>query len=175
MRLGIHRRPLPCLLLALAVLAGPAWADDAREAKELLRAGKTADAMLKVEQALARQPADLQLRFLKGVVLAEQKKTSEAITQFTRLIQDHPSLPEPYNNLAVLYADLGQYDKARIALEMAVRAQPNYAAAHENLGDVYAKLASEAYARALQIDADNRALPPKLTLIRELFATPPAR
>lgn len=175
MLFGSLGRRLPWLLLPLATLAGPASADDARDVRELLRVGKTADAMLKVEQALARQPADPQLRFLKGVVLTEQKKTSEAIAQFTRLIQDHPSLPEPYNNLAVLYSELGQYDKARVALEMAVRNNPRYAAAYENLGDVHAKLASEAYAKALQIDAGNRAVPLKLALIRELFAPQPQR
>nr|WP_297350885.1 tetratricopeptide repeat protein [uncultured Caldimonas sp.] len=175
MHLGsLMRRGLPCLVLACAAHL-PARADDAREVHALLQAGKTAEAMLKVEQALTRQPNSVQLRFLKGVVLTEQKKTPEAVAQFSQLIQDHPTLPEPYNNLAVLYSELGQYDKARIALEMAVRANPGYAAAYENLGDVYAKLAGEAYSKALQSDASNKALPPKLALIRELLAAPPAR
>ena len=75
---------------------------------------------------------------------------------FTRLTEDFPELPEPYNNLAALYAQRKEYDKARTALEMAVRANPDYALAHENLGDVYAKLAARAYERAHQIDAANR-------------------
>jgi len=172
---GSLRRRLPGLVLALSALCTPARADQAAEARTLLQAGRTADAMRSIEQALARQPGDLQLRFLRGVVLAEQKKTPEAITQFMQLIQDHPALPEPYNNLAMLYSGLGQYDKARIALETAVRHRPDYAAAYENLGDVYARLAGDAYARALQIEAGNRSVPPKLALISELFAAGPAR
>jgi ketosteroid isomerase-like protein len=78
-------------------------------------------------------------------------------------------LPEPYNNLAVLYAGQNQFDKARTALEMAIRTNPSYTTAHENLGDVYAKLASQAYGKALQLDASNTAVPPKLAVIRELF------
>jgi ketosteroid isomerase-like protein len=69
-----------------------------------------------------------------------------------------------------LYAGQSQFDKARTALEMAIRTNPSYATAHENLGDVYAKLASQAYNKALQLDASNAGVPPKLALIRELFS-----
>lgn len=70
----------------------------------------------------------------------------------------------------MLYAGQSQFDKARAALEMAIRTNPSYATAHENLGDVYAKLASQAYSKALQLDAGNAAVAPKLSLIRNLFA-----
>jgi ketosteroid isomerase-like protein len=53
---------------------------------------------------------------------------------------------------------------------MAIRTNPSYATAHENLGDVYAKLASQAYNKALQLDNSNTAVAPKLALIRELFS-----
>jgi tetratricopeptide (TPR) repeat protein len=46
---------------------------------------------------------------------------------FSKLTEDYPELPEPYNNLAVLYAQQKQYDKARTALEMAIRIHPGYA------------------------------------------------
>ena len=81
---------------------------------------------------------------------------------------DYPDLPEPYNNLAVIYASQGQYDKARGALEQSIRTHPSYATAYENLGDVYAKLASQAYDKALQIDSTNPAAKNKLALVREL-------
>jgi Tfp pilus assembly protein PilF len=110
------------------------------------------------------------MRFLRGVILTEQGKTDDAITVFTRLTEDYPELPEPYNNLAVLYASQSQFDKARASLEMAIRTNPSYSTAHENLGDVYAKLASQAYGRALQLDPANTAVQPKLALIREVFA-----
>jgi tetratricopeptide (TPR) repeat protein len=110
------------------------------------------------------------MRFLKGVIQRDSGKATDAIATFTRLTEDFPELPEPYNNLAVLYAGQSQFDKARTALEMAIRTNPSYATAHENLGDVYAKLASQAYNKALQLDASNSGVPPKLALIRELFS-----
>ena len=76
----------------------------------------------------------------------------------------------PYTNLAVLDAAQSQFDKARAALEMAIRTNPSYATAHENLGDVYAKLASQAYSKALQLDTNNTGVPPKLSLIRNVFS-----
>jgi ketosteroid isomerase-like protein len=82
-----------------------------------------------------------------------------------------PNLPEPYNNLAVLYADQGQFDKARKALETAIKTHPSYATAHENLGDIYARMASEAYDKALQLDTGNTRAQGKLSLIKDLFGT----
>lgn len=164
------RRLASCAALLSALAAGAAWADDAADVGQLMRAGKTAEAMARVDQALAAKPRDPQMRFLKGVLLTETGKPSEAINVFVKLTEDYPELPEPYNNLAVLYAAQNQYDKARAALEMAIRTNPSYATAHENLGDVYARLASQAYSKALQLDASNTAVQPKLALIRELFA-----
>jgi tetratricopeptide (TPR) repeat protein len=157
------------LLSAGLLFSGLAFADYA-EVNRLMRAGQYAEATAKADQFLAGKPKDPQMRFLKGVILTEQGKPQDAITQFTKLIEDYPELPEPYNNLAVLQAGQGQFDKARAALEMAIRTNPSYATAHENLGDVYAKLASQAYSKALQLDGSNTGIQPKLGLIRDLFA-----
>jgi tetratricopeptide (TPR) repeat protein len=156
-------------LLLGALWAPLAHADDYSEVNRLVRAGQTAEAMNKADQFLAGKPRDPQMRFLKGVILTETGKTSEAVATFVKLTEEFPELPEPYNNLAVLYASQNQFDKARQALEMAIRTNPSYATAHENLGDVYAKLASQAYSKALQLDGNNTGVPPKLALIRNLF------
>src|SRR5574343_2048806 len=127
--------------------------------------------MEKVDAYLSSRPKDAQGRFLKGLIFTEMNKPAEAIAVFTKLSEDYPELPEPYNNLAVLYAQQKQYDKARTALEMAIRNHPYYAIAYENLGDVYAKLASQAYDKALQLDCSNSATQNKLALIRDLIST----
>ena len=150
---------------------GSAHADEYSDVTQLVRSGKLAEAMTKADQYLTAKPKDPQMRFLKGVIQRDSGKTPEAIGTFTRLTEDYPELPEPYNNLAVLYAGQSQFDKARTALEMAITTNPSYATAHENLGDVYAKLASQAYNKALQLDNSNTAVAPKLALIRELFST----
>jgi tetratricopeptide (TPR) repeat protein len=172
MRLPTRFAPkmIAATLLSVGLLfSGSAFADYA-EVNRLMRAGNYAEATTKADQFLAGKPKDPQMRFLKGVILTEQGKPQDAITVFTKLIEDYPELPEPYNNLAVLQAGQGQFDKARAALEMAIRTNPSYATAHENLGDVYAKLASQAYSKALQLDGGNTGIQPKLGLIRDLFA-----
>lgn len=156
-----------------ATLASPlamAQADEYADVNRLVRSGQLNEALAKADQYLATKPRDPQMRFLKGVIQTEGGKPTEAIATFSKLTEDFPELPEPYNNLAVLYAGQSQFDKARAALEMAIRTNPSYATAHENLGDVYAKLASQAYSKALQLDAGNAAVAPKLSLIRNLFA-----
>ncbi|MDT8991424.1 tetratricopeptide repeat protein [Curvibacter sp. APW13] len=158
------------LVSVLAVcFATTAFADDYADVMQLMRQGKHAEALSKADQYLSGKPKDAQMRFLKGVIQRDAGKSADAIATFTKLTEDYPELPEPYNNLAVLYASQSQFDKARAALEMAIRTNPSYATAHENLGDVYAKLASQAYNKALQLDSANTAVAPKLALIRELF------
>ena len=155
---------------AIVLLASHAYADEYADVNVLIRAGKLAEAMAKADQYISGKPRDPQMRFIKGVIQTEAGKPADAIATFTQITQDYPELPEPYNNLAVLYASQSQFDKARAALEMAIRTNPSYATAHENLGDVYAKLASQAYSKALQLDSNNTGVQPKLALIRNLFA-----
>ena len=166
-------RTLPRLLRLLALTAwlgaGMAHASDYVEISQLLKTGKAAEALGKADQRLTAAPRDPQLRFLRGVAQTDIGQTDAAIATFTQLIQEYPELPEPYNNLAVIYASQNQLDKARTALEMAVRNNPSYAAAHENLGDIHARLAYQAYAKAQQLEASNPAVKSKLTQLRTLF------
>ena len=150
---GSLRRLLGLFVLACAWVTPLAHADEYSDVNQLLRSGKYTEALSKADQYLASKPRDPQMRFLKGVVQTEAGKPVDAIATFVKLTEDYPELPEPFNNLAVLYASQGQYDKARAALEMAIRTNPSYATAQENLGDIYAKMASQAYAKALQLDS----------------------
>jgi len=156
-----------CMLLIIH----PAIADEFADVTRLMRAGQTAEALIRIDAFLQKNPRDMQMRFVKGVALTEQGKTADAIAVFTKLTEDFPDLPEPYNNLAVLFAASGQYEKARTALDMAIRTNPSYATAYENLGDVHAKLASQAYDKALQLDSTNSNAKSKLTLLRTVAVT----
>ncbi len=160
-----------CAVL-FAVSAG-AQTDELQDVSQMLKQGQFDQALTRVNSYLSTRPKDARGRFLKGLILAEQSKPNDAIKVFTDLTQDFPDLPGPYNNLAVLYASQGQYDKARIALEQAIRTHPSYATAHENLGDIYAKMASQAYDKALQLDKGNATAQTKLNLIRDLFPSDP--
>lgn len=155
--------------LLSAMLPTISFADDASDASKLYKAGQLNEALKKIDGVLSVRPKDAQMRFLKGIILTEQNKSNDAIVIFTKLTDDYPELPEPYNNLAVLYASNGQYLKASTALEMAIRTNPTYGTAHENLGDVYAKLASQSYDKALQLDSGNSTAKLKLNLVKNLI------
>ena len=157
--------------LGAATFAIAAPADDLREAQKLYSQGKLQPALEKVDVFLKAMPRDPQGRFLRALVLTEQKRVPEAIQVFTGLTEDFPELPEPYNNLAVLYASQGNFDKAKSALELAIHTHPSYATAHENLGDIYAQLASRAYDRALQLDKSNTTAQLKLSMVKDLFSS----
>ncbi len=155
------------MALTLAACGAPAFADEYSDVAQMMRSGKTTEAMARIDQHLASKPRDPQMRFFKGLIQREGGKLDAAIATFSALAQEFPELPEPHNNLAVLFAAQNDFEKARAALETAIRANPNYAVAHENLGDVYARLASQSYNKALQLDGSNTTVPPKLAIIRE--------
>ncbi|HEX8961520.1 MAG TPA: tetratricopeptide repeat protein [Rhodocyclaceae bacterium] len=164
-------RTLGFAVCAAAVLSLPAYAaDPLQDVSKLMKQGQQAQALEQVDKYLSGKPKDAQGRFLKGVILTEMNKLPEATAVFQKLTEDYPELPEPYNNLAVIYAQQKQYEKAKQALEMAIRTHPSYATAHENLGDIYARLATQAYDKALQIDSSNASAQIKLATIKELMS-----
>ncbi len=161
------------LLITTSVMAqtppsGTTQVSDYQEATALFRQGQLDRAMERVNAWLKARPKDARGRFLRGMILTQQKKTDEAVRTYIDLTQDFPELPEPYNNLAVIYAGQGEYDKARVLLETAVRAMPSFAAGHENLGDIYARLAAVSYEKAAKLDAANKTAPAKLKTVNEM-------
>ena len=150
-------------------------ANEIQEINQQFRKGDLTGALENADRYLAKNPKDAQARFLKGLILADQGKTNDAITVFTGLTEDYPELPEPYNNLAVLYASQSKYEAAKNALEMAIRTHPSYATAHENLGDIYAKMASIAYDKALALDSKNATAQTKLALIQDMIEGQPRK
>jgi tetratricopeptide (TPR) repeat protein len=164
------RRAAAILLLAAGAAALPAAAaaPAVQEAQTLMSQGDYKSALDRLDRYLASSPQDAEGRFSRGLVLVKLNRTDEAIKAFADLTRDYPQLPEPYNNLAVLYAQKGDYEKARDALEAALATHPAYATAHENLGDIYSALAGAAYNRALQLDQGNQAVRYKLSLINQL-------
>lgn len=169
-------RAVAAALFALSVGASTQSAaqnSDLQEINRLQKAGQSQQALDKVNVYLTTKPKDAVGRFIRGLAQAELGKTNDAIATFQSLTEDYPELPEPYNNLAVLYSSKGQFEKARVALELAIQTHPSYSTAHENLGDIYAKLASQAYDKALQLDKGNGTVATKLNLVRDLFSTNP--
>ena len=167
--LDFRRAGARIALVVLFAACPVAFADENDEVAKLYQQGNLDKALEQANAYLALKPQEPQMRFQKGLILTEQQKIPDAIKVFSSLSEDYPNLPEPYNNLAVLYASQGLYEKARGALEAAIRTHPSYSIAHENLGDIYAKLASQAYGKALQLDQSNAAAQTKLAMIKDLF------
>jgi hypothetical protein len=139
------------------------------EIRSLAQQSRYQEAYDQLESYLNRRPEDEQGRLLKGVLLTQLDRIDEAIEAFRGLSSDQPTLPEPYNNLAVLFAAKGRYDEARQSLEKAVALQPGYATARENLGDIYARLAHLEYMRAYEIDGSNIRSLDKANTVVNLF------
>jgi Flp pilus assembly protein TadD len=182
-------RPVPILLLVHAALLSLAvaaqdgrdlteearkqYAQGLKEATALVKDRQFANAQARIDVLLTQRPREPQARFLKGIVQTEQGQDAAAIATFGALNEDYPELPEPYNNLAVLYAQKGEYESARVALEAAVKAAPDWSVAHENLGDIYVRLAAAEYDRAARLDRGNKTAAGKLVLARELLQPSP--
>ena len=154
------------LALLLLALGGTARADVYGDVGQLIRSGQLAEAEVRADRHLQTKPRDPQMRYMKGLIQRESGRQAEALETFTRLTEDYPELPEPYNGLAVIQAAQGHYDQARAALEKALRANPGYATAHENLAELYGRMSRQSYCSALQYDAENADLKAKLLTLR---------
>ena len=166
----LRPRSRALLALLMATLLSAALADELDDVAALRRDGRSAIALERADRFLADHPRDAQMRFLKAALLADLGRSGDAAQVLEQLSQDFPDLPEPYNNLAVLYAARGDFERAKAALDQALRLRPNYATAQENLGDVYAALAARAYSAALRLEGDRPGVPRKLAAVRQAFA-----
>ena len=165
---------LPAAPAELSEEARKAYQQGLKDARESIARKQYPAATARLDSLLLQRPREPQARFLKGVVETERGDADAAIATFRSLTEDFPELPEPYNNLAVLYAQKGNWDGARIALETALTTAPDWGVAHENLGDVYVRLAAIHYDRAATLDRDNKAAAAKLVQARDLLAPRPA-
>lgn len=161
-------RHIAAFAAAFALVPAAALANVSSDAQGLINQGQAAQALQQLDSHLAKNPQDAEARFTRGLALVQLNRSADAIRAFADLTRDYPQLPEPYNNLAVLYAAQGDYEKAREALQAALATNPSYATAHENLGDIYAALAGAAYNRALQLNDTNPMLRRKLALLNEI-------
>lgn len=155
---------------------GPAWqpgelasttqTDDHQEVRKLLRQAKYTAALSWIDRSLAKKPRDPQMLFWQAFIYEQTGQADKALPVYLGLTQDYPELAEPHNNLGVLYAAKGDYTRAKESFEMALRDNPSYAAAHENLGDVLLHLAQQSYARASSLDPKHRTAAQKIERLK---------
>ncbi len=153
------------LACGLALASSPA-----EGIRQALAAGQLEQAAKLVQQEKQRLPQDAELRFLEGVVQAQQGQTDKAIETFRKLVESHPGIVEAHNNLGVLYASKGRLEEARKALEAGMLTHGSYAALHRNLADVQSQLVKQTYAKALQVDSKARTAVAQLSLLGSMQA-----
>ena len=160
------------LLAAFLGFALPASAqsglvgEDYKKVEALISAKNYAAAAQAADAYLASHLRDPQMRMLKSRIQIAQGKPDDARATLLTLTQDYPEIAEPYNNLAVLYAEAGQLDLARAAHENALRIHPNYATALHNLGDIYRRMAHDSYAKALAQQPGSKVLQDKVQALK---------
>lgn len=139
------------------------------DVRKLLRQAKYPQALLLVNKALATNPRDPQMRFWQGFIFEQLGQPDMALQVYLDLTREYPELAEPFNNLGVIYASKGDYPNAKASLENALRANPNYAAAHENMGDLLVNMARQSYERSMAIDAKQRGISQKIEQIKPVL------
>lgn len=164
------RRAAAAAVLATPALLGShsAWADAYDDVQQRYQAGHTQQALQDADAYIRQHPNDPQMRFVKANLLTQEGKPDAAEAELVALTQTYPELAEPWNNLAVLYASKGDLEGAVQALESALRIDPTYATAQENMGDVRVQLAQQAYEQSRKSGNDSPRLQHKLQVLGEL-------
>lgn len=133
-----------CLTTAYAV-DSPAF----ELVKQDMAAGHYEKALQKLEPLVKAEDSNYEAWFLYGVAHVHAQQFHQAIEAFRHVIDLHPILAEPHNNIAAIYNALGDTPAAIAELKEALKKRPNYVVAEENLADLYVKLALQHYRNTL--------------------------
>lgn len=74
--------------------------------------------------------------FNRGVNFYRQRDLAQAMQAYKKALQYDPHFLEAYNNLALIYQEIGDLNQARETLQRATEIDPNYEKAWNNLGIV---------------------------------------
>ncbi len=122
------------------------------EVEKAMGQRKWDQALQQIDAYLQERPRDPQMRFWRARMLEQLGQPEEALVVYEELAQDYPELAEVQNNLGVMYAARGQLGPAKLAFENALRNNPSFATAHENMGDILLHLAKRSFATSAQLD-----------------------
>ena len=124
------------------------------------------------DQLLIEQPGNAQIQFLTAYAYQMDKQSNRAKELYQNLIREYPELPEPRNNLAMIYLDQGNSDKASQLLIDALNTNSSYSTAYNNLGRIYRGIASATYRQAVSESNQPVKVPKiKLAALSDLSST----
>jgi len=152
------------LALAIGLLCLPLIAHaDMNRAQQLFDEKRFGETLENLDQVLATSATHQKALFLKALTLQHIGRVDDAVKIYQLLNSKYPESPEPYNNLAALYVQQGKHEQARDVLLTALNTHPSYATIYKNLGNIYSRMANNAYNKALDLDTKNQ--PAALTLV----------
>jgi len=151
-------------LLCLPLIANA----DINRAQQLFDEKRFGETLESIDVILATQAVHQQALFLKAMTLQRIGRTDKAIETYQLLNREYPKSPEPYNNLATLYAQQGKHELARDLLLTALNTHPSYATAYKNLGNIYSRMASNAYNKALDLETKKQSPALALSTINKI-------
>jgi Tfp pilus assembly protein PilF/MoaA/NifB/PqqE/SkfB family radical SAM enzyme len=87
----------------------------------------------------------------------QEGKTDIAQELYNQVLKNNPNHSGALNNIAIIFTNLKDYQKAINFYEKAIEINPNYAAAHNNLGAIFKELgelkkAKNCYEKAIEIN-----------------------
>ena len=97
-----------CLLFGLGQQAAASYP----QLQELLEQQKYAEAIDQGESLMRDHPDHAHAAFLTAYAYQQDGQQDKAIRLYQKLIAENPELPEPRNNLAMIYLSRGDYDRA---------------------------------------------------------------
>jgi tetratricopeptide (TPR) repeat protein len=142
------------------------------EIEKLVKAKKYPEAIKRIDELLLKNPRNVQLRFVQARIQIELRQYAAAQKTLIEITQQFPELAEPYNNLAALAANQGQWIEARDYLELALKLKPSYAIASANLGEVYTRLAAKSYIDAAKQRTNQREYQRRATALLGILKAP---
>ncbi|MCH2492504.1 MAG: tetratricopeptide repeat protein [Gammaproteobacteria bacterium] len=87
--------------------------------------------------------------FNNALTLMTQGRPDEAIAVYEGLIKAFPQFPQPYNNLASVFASLGNLERAESLLRQGLELDDRYRLLRKNLGSLLIHRASRIYRQAI--------------------------
>ncbi len=113
---------------------------------------------IKIAEKLARKfPNSIMLMNILGVTNIALTRYANAENAFKKAIKLNPSIPEPHNNLGILFFKQGHLDDAIKAYQTAIKLMPSFTDAHNNLGNAFKyqgkfEQANQCYMKALNLN-----------------------
>ncbi len=121
--------------------------------------GNVSNALKKLQESIALEPYAYYAYYQSGYLYNLQKKSQQAIDNYTKYLSFLPKDPEALNNVGVSYYNMGDYTKAIEYYNKSLALKPS-ARAYTNIGLAYIKTndavkANDNFDKAIALGKDN--------------------